>query len=344
MTEKKQQNTKNLAILGGVILLIIVGLVLTSNKNLLNGKKTIGPAEAKTKAEAFIKDYLVKADTKFTISDAKEYNAGLYEMDITLADSSTPIKSYMTKDGKLFIPQAMDIDEVSGKTKAADNKAADNTQTPAKEAPKSDKPKVEVFVMSYCPYGTQIEKGLLPVVTALGSKIDFKVKFVDYAMHGDKEIKENMLQYCIDRDQAGKYYSYLACFLKAGDSAACVKETGVDQKKADACVASIDKQYKITETFNKGESAWGSSFPPFPIYKDDNTKYGVQGSPTLVINGEQVSAGRDAASLAKAICAAFTDGKKPAECDKAFDSASPAPGFGTGTQAAGSGSAAGCGQ
>ena len=330
-------------ILGGVIILIVAGLVLTSNKNLLGGKKVLTPAEAKTTAENFVRDFLLQPDTKFTISDAKEYNKGLYEMEITLADSSTPIKTYITKDGKLFIPQAMDIAEVS-KTKT-DGATADAgaEKAPVKEAPKSDRPMVEAFVMSHCPYGTQIEKGLIPVMEALGSKADIKIKFVDYAMHGEKELAEEMLQFCVNKDQGAKYLPYLKCFLKAGDSAACVQEAGVDQKKVDSCVAKIDKQYKITETFKKGESAWGSSYPPFPIYKGDNTKYGVQGSPTLVINGEQISAGRDSASLAKAICAAFSDGKKPAECDKTFDSTSPAPGFGTGAASGGSASA-GCGQ
>ncbi len=329
-------------ILGGVIVLIVVGLVLSSNKNLL-GQKTLSAADARSKAEAFIKDYLLQADTKFTVSEAKEYNSGLYEMEITLADSQTPIKSYMTKDGKLFIPQAMDIAEVSGKAGNTNAAANNNNQSaPVAEAPKSDKPSVELFVMSYCPYGTQIEKGILPVVQAFGSKIDFKLKFVSYAMHGEKEIQENMAQYCIMKDQGGKFNNYLSCFLKAGDSTGCVKSTGLDQKKIDACVASVDKQYKITEVFNKGQSAWGSSFPPFPIYEADNTKYGVQGSPTLVINGKEISSGRDAASLAKVICGAFNDGKKPSECDQTFASATPAPGFGEGTQAASGGSAANC--
>lgn len=343
MTEKKKQNTKNLAILGGVIVLIIVGLVLSSNKNLLGGAKKLSAAEAKTTAESFIKDYLLQPDTKFTVGEPKEYNAGLYEMDITLADSPTPIKSYLTKDGKLFIPQAMDIAEVSGQAKgdtAAAGTDAKQAAQPVAQAPKSDKPKVELFVMSYCPYGTQIEKGILPVAKALGDKIDFQIKFVDYAMHGEKEVRENMLQYCINKEQAPKYLSYLTCFLKAGDQAGCVKETGIDQKKADACIAKVDSQYKIMDTFNKGQSAWGSSYPPFPIHEAENKKYGVQGSPTLVINGSEINSGRDAASLAKTICGAFNDGKAPSECNQTFASASPAPGFGEGTQAAGSGGAA----
>jgi hypothetical protein len=68
--------------------------------------------------------------------------------------------------------------------------------------------------MSYCPFGTQAEKGILPVVNLLKDKIDFKVKFVNYAMHGKKEIDENNLQYCIQKEEPNKYNSYLTCFLK----------------------------------------------------------------------------------------------------------------------------------
>ena len=42
--------------------------------------------------------------------------------------------------------------------------------------PKSDKPLVELFVMAYCPYGTQAEKGLIPVIELLGDKIDASIK------------------------------------------------------------------------------------------------------------------------------------------------------------------------
>ena len=337
---------KNFLILAIVIVLFVVGVMLTKGDK----AKVLTPVEAKTKTEQFVKDALLTDGTKFTISDAKDYNKGLYEFEITIADSKEPIKTYITKDGKLFIPQALDIqkitDEAKGQKNAADG-AATSTEAsaPVTEAPKSDKPKVEIFVMSYCPYGTQIEKGIIPVAQALKGKIDFKIKFVDYAMHGDKELKENMVQYCIDKEQGDKMLAYVDCFVKSngGESDKCLAAVKVDKKKVDACVAATDKQFKVMETFKKGEEAWGSQFPPFAIYKADNEKYGVQGSPTLIINGKEISAGRDSASLAKAICGAFSDGKKPAECDKSFSSAAPSSGFGSGTEGKASGSA-GCAQ
>ena len=85
---------------------------------------------------------------------------------------------------------------------------------------------------------------------------------------------------------------------------------------------------------------WSGRFPPFKVYDAENKKYGVQGSPTLVINGEQADTGRDAQSLLAAICSAFDD--KPAECKTDLSSAgNPAPGFGYDTQ--GGSATAGCG-
>lgn len=342
MTQEKKSN--NLVIFGIIlVVLFTVGVFMTKNDK----AKVVTPAEAKAKTEKFIKDNLLTEGTKFTLSDAKEYNKGLYEFEITIADSKEPFKSYLTKDGKMFVPSAMDIDKITQEKEGAADTATDSSakDAPAVEAPKSDKPKVEVFVMSYCPYGTQIEKGIIPVAQALKGKIDFKIKFVSYAMHGEKELKENMVQYCIDKEQGDKMLTYVDCFVKSnnGESDKCLAAAKVDKKKVEACVAATDKQFKVMETFKKGEEAWGNQFPPFAIHKADNEKYSVQGSPTLIINGKEISAGRDSASLAKAICGAFN--KKPAECDKKFDSASPSAGFGAGTEKAASGSdAAGCGQ
>jgi len=195
---------------------------------------------------------------------------------------------------------------------------------------KTDKPVVEAFVMSYCPYGTQIEKGLIPVANLLKDKINFSVKFCDYAMHGKKEVDENLLQYCIQKEDNGNYLNYLACFLNASDSTGCLKTANVNADKVNACVKSADQQYQVTELYND-QSKWISgNYPPFNVYKDLNDKYGVQGSPTLVLNGVVMEGvGRDPASLLKAICSTYKTA--PAECNQTLSSASPSAGFGYST-------------
>ncbi len=212
---------------------------------------------------------------------------------------------------------------------------------PQQEIVKSDRPNVELFVMSHCPYGTQMEKGILPVISVLKDDVDFDLNFVYYAMHGEDEVYEQRRQYCIQRDQKELLIPYLLCFLEAGDSAACLDETGIDLTQLESCEAEIDDEFQITENFEDQSSWLSGRFPLFNTDKDDNEKYGVRGSPTLVINGQQVSTSRDSASLLNVICEHFNE--QPEACNTEFSSGSPSPGFGFGETDQANNAAAGCG-
>jgi hypothetical protein len=206
---------------------------------------------------------------------------------------------------------------------------------------KTDKPVVEAFVMSYCPYGTQIEKGLIPVANLLKDKMNFSVKFCDYSMHGKKEVDENLLQYCIQTVDNANYLTYLSCFLNASDSPGCLKSAKVNTDKVNVCVTATDKQYSITASYNDQTKWISGQFPPFDVQKDLNTKYGVQGSPTLVVNGVILDGvSRDPESMLKAICATYKTA--PAECSQTLSTAAPSTGFGYSTTDAAS-SSGGCG-
>jgi hypothetical protein len=325
-----------------VIVLIVLGLIisLTASKDSTKASsvkpgKTISAEEAKAKAEDFVNKYLMQSGSKATIKDiTTEY--GLYKLSIDI--TSDVVESYITKDGKLFFPQALNIAEISAaKNTAATGDSAASTPS-ATVTKKSDKPVVELFVMSYCPYGTQMEKGILPAVKALGNKIDFELKFCNYSMHGDKELAENLTQYCINTEQNDKLDAYLTCFLNSSDSASCLDSTGVNKNKVSACVAKTDAKYKVTENA-KNKVGYQGSYPSFDIYKADNAKYNVGGSPTLIINGEDIQSNRDSASLLATICSAFNN--QPDECKTALSSTAPSAGFGSGTTS-GSTSGSGC--
>lgn len=313
-----------------VIVLIIIGFFSFRKPSFKNLK----PAEAQAKAETFINTYLMQSGSKATVKEVTtEY--GLYKLKIDIV--SDVIESYITKDGKLFFPQALDIEETAKQAAAAGNNTAGANSAPAATVSvKSDKPTVELFVMSYCPYGTQIEKGMLPVLAALGNKIDFKLQFCSYAMHGEKELKENMTQYCIQKEQNSKLNSYLTCFLESSVSDACLTSAKIDKSKLASCVSKTDKNFKVTSNF-ADKVGYQGSYPGFDVDKAANDKYNVGGSPTLIINGQEISSARDSASLLKTICSAFND--QPKECETALSSASPAPGFGSGTASAGSAAA-----
>jgi hypothetical protein len=174
--------------------------------------------------------------------------------------------------------------------------------------------------MSYCPYGLQMEMGILPVLGLLGDKVDFTLEFVDYAMHGEAEVNENLAQYCIQKDEPEKLLGYLSCFTDSGDSSGCLKSQSIDTAKLSACTISADAQFEIKKKL-ADQALWvGGQFPPFDVNKDDNEKYSVSGSPTLIINETAAaSAPRDSAGLLELICSAFNE--QPEECSQDLSSA-----------------------
>jgi hypothetical protein len=214
-----------------------------------------------------------------------------------------------------------------------DRLATDNAQQPLTEAPKTDKPKVELFVMSYCPFGLQMEKAYLPVMELLGKKADIDIKFVNYAMHEKKEVDENTRQYCIQKEQTEKYTNYLKCFASTDKFDTCLAGAQIDEYKLTACITKADKEFKISKSYDDKANWLGGQFPAYLIHQDLNVKYGVQGSPTLVINGVQAEADRTPEAVKTAICNAFN--QKPAECSTTLSNQGFQPGFGTEVEAAG---------
>ena len=190
-----------------------------------------------------------------------------------------------------------------------------------KEIP--DAPQLEVFVMSYCPYGLQMEKGVLPAYELLKNKANFKIRFVSYTMHGQKEEDENNRQICI-REETNKFWPYLECFVGKGQGyeSQCMEEAGINENEIENCMENRAEDYMA-------------------IDKALNEKYGVRGSPTSILDGKSISIyPRSPEEVKNAICNAF-DENPPEECSTSLDSSNPSPGFGFSTST--STSAATCG-
>lgn len=287
-------------------------------------KATISTQEAKTKIENLVAD----SGGTVTVGEAV-LDGDMYKVMINAGGKEQEL--YISRDGKKLIQNVITFEEIE-KQKAL----SDKEKPVAAEIPKSDKPKVELFVMSYCPFGTQMEKGILPVVAAVGGNIDYSLRFVDYVMHGEKEIAENLRQYCISKNTPAKLSAYLTCFLKKGEGTAdtCLASAGIAGAGVKSCVAQVDAKFSVTKNAADKKTWSNGQFPTFDVDKADNLKYGVQGSPTLVINGVVADTGRDSASILKTICEAFNSA--PKECDVKLSSEAPAPGFGEGAAAAGS--------
>jgi hypothetical protein len=286
----------------------------------------ISADDAADKAVTYINENLLTAGQTATLKSVEESN-NLYNLKLDIGGRE--FDTYVTKDGELLFPSVVNMD-----TEITPPATDTQQQPPPAELTKSDKPKVELFVMSYCPYGTQAEKGIIPVFDLLGGKIDASVKFVNYAMHGQKEVDENLRQYCIETEQNDKYLPYLKCFLDAGDYASCLTENNIDTAKLDSCIENTDTEFKVQENVDNPTG----TYPAFLIYDAENKQYGVRGSPTLVINGATVSSARSPSAFLSTICAAFSN--PPVECEEQLSATNPSAGFGYSEPTAASNAAA----
>ncbi|MFH0711099.1 MAG: thioredoxin domain-containing protein [Candidatus Aenigmatarchaeota archaeon] len=234
---------------------------------------------------------------------------------VTTSYQGQEIPVFVTKDGNLlFISQPTDM------TKSVETTS---TTTTSQEMVKSEKPAVELYVMSFCPYGVQAETLMKPVFDLLGSKADIKIRFIAnvggttvdsvQSLHGISEAKEDLRQICIMKNYNAKtYWSYLQtfnsnCYSSSQNATAleaCWKSTatsaGIDTAKIETC-------------------AYGSE--GLNLLKADEaltTKYGISGSPTILINSVQFSGSRSSEAFKQAICSAFNT--PPAECSQTLGS------------------------
>lgn len=254
-------------------------------------------------------------------STVVENNLYLHTFEIEGSDFNI----HTSLDGEIvFVPGIEPL--YKSKMDSLESQAQENTEPENVDLEKSEKPVVELFVMSHCPFGTQAEKGILPVVDLLDDTIDFEIKFVNYIMHDLKEVEEQLLQYCIQKDSKQDFKDYLYCFLEDGNTQRCLEETNLNLDAYSQCIESTDSEYQITEMY-ENESEWISGrYPKFLIHNQENILYAVKGSPTLVINGSVVNTSRDPQSILNAVCEAFET--KPRACNTELSSANPQPGFG----------------
>ena len=329
--------------LGIIVAGLAIGLSLiyiNQKKSLTNITEPLTPQQAAQKAIGFINENMLVDGVSASLIDAIEQN-GVYQIKFKVEEEE--FESYVSPDGKLLFVQGIDLENGSSDDEGGNQ-----------EIVKTDIPDVKLFVMSYCPYGLQAQKALLPVYDLLEDKTDIGVYFVSYIMHDKKEIDENLRQYCIQKEEDGKYVDYLSCFVKDGNYEECLSNTGIDQGKIGSCISATDQEYGITEKYND-ESTWLSGkYPKFDVHAAFNEEYKVTGSPTLVVNGVTILSrepnpnsapqkyivipdfSRSPEGYKNIICQAFNSA--PEECSQTLLEETPQPSFGMGTGGSGSGS------
>jgi hypothetical protein len=245
---------------------------------------------------------------EISLATSTTFGNGVYKLNLRIEDTDIP-PVYATKDGNLFFPEAKEIINPEEKKEVA-----------CKSIKKTEQPMLEAFVVSYCPYGTQMQRIIEEVVKNISEmENNIKIRYIGQvednqitSMHGEEEAQENLTQICLREEQEDKFYPYLSCFLKSSESASCLIEASVNEDELNSC---------------KQEESRGLAYAQEDF--DLNTKYQITGSPTLFLNGEQADefsfGGRTAEAIKSLICCGFETQSQV--CETILTQEEAAPGF-----------------
>jgi hypothetical protein len=304
----------------GIIGIVILLVALLAAGMMQSGPGTaVAPAACGEKALTYVNSNLVQAGTSATLVSTTE-TSGMYELKILYQSQEGTL--YASKDCKLLFTSAVDM------AAASLPQTPQPTQIPAKSA----RPAVDLYVMAFCPYGTQAENVMSPVVDLLRAKADIRVRYITTiagttadsvdSLHGPSEAKEDLRQICINSLYPDKFWNYLDsfdanCYPTWQDPAsleACRKNTtaalGMDSAKIDACATGAAGLGLLSTDEAAANAA------------------GAYASPTLIINGVKYTGARNPEAFKQAICNSFETA--PAECSTVLSSTSAAASGGCG--------------
>jgi hypothetical protein len=331
--KKIDRNTMLVAV--AVIAIIITGGLIFINSNHGFTFPTIfGMSNEQIGKKAV--DYINSSGLSSTTATLVKVTGESGLVKVTIKIATNEFDSYVTKDGKLLFPQAFDMSEADS---SADKDVQAN-QTPDEAAAsiqKGNTSMLEAYVVARCPYGIQMQRAMVEAVKNMPSLAQYiKVRYIGAvsgntitSMHGDAEAQENLRQICLREEQPTKYWNYVACQMKAGDTAGCESSTGVDSAKLNACVSTPSR---------------GVAFAKIDF--DLSAKNNISGSPTLTVNGTKTSegafGGRSAEGVKAMACVGFNS--EPSFCSTKLSTTEAAVSFSETYEGSGStGADANCG-
>ncbi|RLC35246.1 MAG: hypothetical protein DRZ76_00655 [Candidatus Nealsonbacteria bacterium] len=255
----------------------------------------ISAQKAADKALNFINNNIEEGVTA-SLLDVSE-TSGVYKIHIEIANRE--YESYVTKDGKLLFSSGISLTSTQEENQAATS------------IPQTKKPKVELFVMSFCPYGNQAENTMLPVYNLLKDKVDWNIHYIVNvsngnvsSLHGQPEVDQNKREACVLQEWGMDKWWQFTTYVNdnCGSNGSCWREAaenaGLDISAITNCVSSEGLSLMKNEASVTNEA-------------------GVNGSPTLIINGVKTNSvyhyGNSQAYLG-AVCSAFESA--PEECSQ----------------------------
>ncbi len=234
-----------------------------------------------------------------------------WDFDVKGGLTSDPVVSggvvyFGAKDGSLFaLDAATGREKWNFKSKAKKAKPRKQVKVEAAEQTVSDRAKVEFFIMSQCPFGTQVEAGIAPVLKKIGGDVDFTLDFIGKiqgdkltSLHKEPEVKGDMVQICAVKHAPDnyRYMDMIECMNKnyraiPGNWKECADSTGMPVEKIRECYEGGEGKELLKASFKKAQAKRAS------------------GSPTIYIGGQLYRGGRTEKAFTRAICNAYSKDK-----------------------------------
>jgi glutaredoxin len=209
----------------------------------------------------------------------------------------------------------MNVEEIQKKVQEMKDQQKIAAEKASAEIPKNDKPTVDLYVMSFCPFGNKAEDTLISVYTLLKNKVNFNFYYIVntdgdtvQSLHGEKEVVQNEREACVLKNYGkDKWFSFVSYVnTNCGSDGACwetaAKNSGLSSASISTCVAS-----QGVSLMKENEKASMSA--------------NANGSPAMFINGvstDIVYKYGDSEGYKQKICGAFN--KAPTECAKVLTS------------------------
>jgi len=300
-----------IAAIMGILVIIIVVLAASTLGSSAGKNPVVSPAVCSDKVISYINTNLVDEGETATLINITDNNE-VYT--IWSRYLGRDLSIYATRDCSLLFTAAFDMN------------AAAATPSPTQPPKQTDRPVADLYVMSFCPYGTQAETVMRPVVDLLGTKADISVRYITTvggqtvdsvdSLHGPAEAHEDLLQLCLMKSNPEKFWDYLKDF---NDQCYPVWQ---DATRLDSCrknvTAALGINLPAVETCANGTEGLTLA----ELDAAESEAIGASASPTLFINGVQYSGARTPEGYKQAICASFTTA--PAECNTTLSSTSAA--------------------
>ena len=175
---------------------------------------------------------------------------------------------------------------------------------PAWSAEQPEPVRLDLYVMSHCPFGVQAENAVLPAVKALGKHVDFALHFIANedpgaagaarfrSLHGQPEVEENIRQLCAMKHFPQQYLDFIlernVGNAKGPDWQAAAKTVGIEPAPIEACATGEEGAALLSDSIQRSQARQASA------------------SPTIHLDGRPYSGPRGVRSITLAVCDALS--------------------------------------